>query len=55
LAVAWLAPLLTRSVAQVTAIPLALLTLLTLYVLILRRAALDRADVTISAGKIAHA
>jgi len=55
LAIAWLAPLLTRGVAQVTAIPLALLTLVTLYVLILRRAALDRADVTISAGKIAHA
>jgi len=55
LAVTWLAPLLTRSVAQVTAIPLALLTLLTLYGLILRRAALDREEVTISAGKIAHA
>jgi len=55
LTVAWLVPLLTRSVAQLTAIPLALLTLLTLYGLILRRAALDRAEVTISAGKIAHA
>ena len=55
LAAAWLAPLLTRGVAQVTAIPLALPALLALYGLILRRVALDRADVTISAGKIAHA
>jgi len=55
LVAAWLLPLVTRGVAQLTAVPLALLTLLTLYGLILRRAALDRAEVTISAGKIAHA
>ena len=55
LVAAWLVPLVTRGVAQLTAVPLALLTLLTLYGLILRRAALDRAEVTISAGKIAHA
>jgi hypothetical protein len=55
LAAAWFAPLLSRGVAQATAIPLGLLVLLILYVLILRRAALDRADVTIGAGTIAHA
>jgi alpha-1,2-mannosyltransferase len=55
LAAAWLAPLLTRGVAQVTAIPLGLLVLLTFYVFILRRAVLDRANVTIATANIAHA
>jgi alpha-1,2-mannosyltransferase len=54
LAAAWLAPLLTRVVAQAIAIPPGLLVLLILYVFILRRATLDRADVTIGAGKIAN-
>lgn len=55
LAAAWLVPLLTRGVAQVTAIPLGLLVLLMFYVFILRRAALDRGGVMTSAGNIAHA
>jgi hypothetical protein len=55
LAAAWIVPLLSRGVAQAMAIPLGLLVLLILYVFILRRAALDRADVTVGAGTIAHA
>jgi len=55
LAAAWIVPLLSRGVAQATAIPLGLLVLLILYIFILRRAALGRADVTIGAGTIAHA
>ena len=55
LAAAWLAPLLSRGVAQVTAIPLGLLVLLAFYVFILRRAVLDRADVTTATGNIVHA
>jgi alpha-1,2-mannosyltransferase len=55
LAAAWIAPLLSRGIAQVTAIPLGLLVLLALYVLILRRAVLDRTDVTIGAPAIAQA
>jgi hypothetical protein len=54
LAAAWIAPLLSRGVAQVTAIPLGLLVLLALYVFILRRAVLDRADVAIGAQAIAQ-
>jgi Glycosyltransferase family 87 len=53
LAAAWLAPLLSRGIAQAIAIPLGLPVLLVLYVFILRRATLDRADVTIGAGIIA--
>ncbi len=49
LAAAWIAPLLSRGVAQSTAIPLGLLVLLVLYIFILRRAAMDRAGVTIGA------
>jgi Glycosyltransferase family 87 len=55
LSAAWIVPLLSRGVAQATAIPLALLVLLTLYTVILRRAALGRADVTIGESTIAHA
>jgi hypothetical protein len=43
LAAAWMAPLLSRTIAGITGIPLGLVVLLTLYVVILRRAALDRA------------
>jgi alpha-1,2-mannosyltransferase len=43
LAAAWIVPLLTRSIAGVTGIPLGLLVLSTLYVFILSRALLDRA------------
>ena len=49
LAAAWIAPLLSRGIAQVAAIPLGLLVLLSLYTLILRRAAADRAGVRIGA------
>ncbi|MGB9116003.1 glycosyltransferase family 87 protein [Bradyrhizobium sp.] len=55
LAAAWIAPLLTRGIAHVTAIPLGLPVLLTLYVFILRRAVLDRASVAIGAQAIAQA
>jgi alpha-1,2-mannosyltransferase len=55
LAAAWIVPLLSRSIAQATAIPPGLLVLLTFYVFILRRAALDRADVTIGARTTAQA
>jgi hypothetical protein len=54
LTAAWLAPLLTRVVAKSIAIPLGLLVLLILYVFVLRRATLDRADVTTGAGTIAN-
>jgi hypothetical protein len=43
LAAAWMVPLVSRSIAGVTGIPLGLLVLLTLYVFTLRRAVLDRA------------
>jgi hypothetical protein len=43
LAAAWIVPLLSRTVAGITGIPLGLLMLLTLYIFTLRRAALDRA------------
>jgi hypothetical protein len=55
LAAAWIMPLLSRSIAQATTIPLALSVLLILYVFILRRAAMGRADVTIGESTIAHA
>jgi hypothetical protein len=55
LAAAWIAPLLSRGIAQVAAIPLGLLVMLALYVLILRRAVLDRANVAIGAQVIAQA
>jgi len=54
LAAAWTAPLLSRGIAQVTEIPLGLVVMLMLFILILRRAALDRADVTIGEATIAH-
>jgi alpha-1,2-mannosyltransferase len=43
LAVVWLAPLAARSVAQATLIPLGVLAMLAMFVVILRRAELDRA------------
>lgn len=45
LAAAWIAPLLSCGVAGVTGIPIGLLALLALYIVTLRRAALDCADV----------
>jgi len=54
LAAAWMVPLLSRSIAGVTGIPLGLLVLLTLYVFTLRRAALDRAGFAFAAHGIAQ-
>jgi hypothetical protein len=54
LAAAWIVPLLSRSIAGVTSIPLGLLVLLTLYVFTLRRAVLDRAGFTFAAHGIAQ-
>jgi hypothetical protein len=55
LATAWIVPLLSRGIAQATAIPLGLSVLVVLYIFILRRAALNRVDVTIGAGTIVQA
>jgi hypothetical protein len=49
LAAAWTVPLLSRTIAGVTAIPLGLLVMLAFYVLTLRRAALDRTPSPIGA------
>ena len=54
LAAAWMVPLLSRSIAGVTGIPLGLLVLLTLYVFTLRRAVLDRAGFAFEAHGIAQ-
>jgi Glycosyltransferase family 87 len=53
LAAAWIVPLWSRGIAQITAIPLGLLVLLLLYVLIMRRAAQDRALVTLDTPSVA--
>lgn len=55
LAFAWIAPLLTRSVAAATYLPLGLLAMLMLYVLVMRRAALDRRVVMVPQNRIATA
>jgi hypothetical protein len=55
LAAAWIVPLLSRSIAGITYIPLGLLLLLAFYGVILRRAVHDRANVTIGAPSIAQA
>ena len=55
LAAAWIVPLLSRSIAGATGIPLGLLVLLTFYVFTLRRAALDRAGFAPSRHQIAQA
>jgi alpha-1,2-mannosyltransferase len=55
LAAAWIAPLLSRSIAGATGIPLGLLVLLALYVSILRRAAFDRNHAITLAHEIAQA
>jgi hypothetical protein len=55
LAAAWIVPLLSRSIAGVTTIPLGLIVMLALYAFVLRRAALDRANITVSAPGIAQA
>ncbi len=55
LAAAWIVPLLSRGIDGVSGIPLGLLALLALYVLTLRRAALDRMGVMADARGIAQA
>jgi hypothetical protein len=55
LAAAWIAPLLSRSIAGATLIPLGLLVELALYAFVLRRAALDRASHAIGAHRVAQA
>jgi hypothetical protein len=55
LAAAWIVPLLSRVIAGITGIPLGLLVMSALYVLILRRAALDRALSAAGAPSIAQA
>jgi hypothetical protein len=55
LGAAWIVPLLSRSIAGVTTIPLGLIVMLTFYVFVLRRAVLDRADVAVGARGIAQA
>jgi hypothetical protein len=55
LAAAWIVPLLSRSIAGATGIPLGLIVLLALYVSILCRAAIDRNRATSLAIKIAQA
>jgi hypothetical protein len=55
LAAAWIVPLLSRSIAGITTIPLGLIVMLAFYGLVLRRAALDRANVAIGAPGVAQA
>ncbi|MBN8988270.1 MAG: DUF2029 domain-containing protein [Rhizobiales bacterium] len=55
LAAAWIAPLLSRIIADATGAPLGLMVLLALYGAVLRRAAQDRADITIAARGVAQA
>jgi hypothetical protein len=55
LAAAWLVPLLSRSIAGVSYIPLGLLVELAFYALILRRAVLDRASHALGAARVAQA
>lgn len=55
LAAAWIVPLLSRSIAGVTFIPLGLFVELALYAFVLRRAALDRASHAVGAHRVAQA
>jgi len=55
LAAAWIVPLLSRSVAGVSYIPLGLLVELTFFAFVLRRAALDRAGIAVGAQGVAQA
>ena len=55
LAAAWIVPLLSRSVAGASLIPLGLLVELAFYALVLRRAALDRASHAVGAPRVAQA
>jgi hypothetical protein len=55
LAAAWIVPLLSRSIAGVSYIPLGLLVELTFFAFVLRRAALDRAGIAVGAQGVAQA
>ena len=55
LAAAWTAPLLARAVAGATGLPLGLFAVEMLYVLVMRRAARERATSAIGAERIAQA
>lgn len=55
LAAAWIVPLLTRSVASISGIPLGLVLLLLLYAVILRRGCSDRAGLIAPAPRLAQA
>jgi hypothetical protein len=55
LAAAWIVPLLSRSIAGATTIPLGLIVMLIFYVFVLRRAVQDRAEVAVGARGIAQA
>jgi hypothetical protein len=55
LAAAWLAPLLSRSIAGLAHIPLGLIVMLMLYGFTLRRALLDREEIAASVHRIAQA
>jgi hypothetical protein len=55
LAAAWIVPLLSRSIAGVVYIPLGLLVELAFYAFVLRRAALDRAQLPVGTPRVAQA
>jgi hypothetical protein len=55
LAAAWIVPLLSRSIAEATTIPLGLLVELAFFAFVMRRAVLDRAPVSLGAQTIAQA
>ena len=55
LAAAWIVPLLSRSIAGAVYIPLGLLVELALYAFLMRRAALDRAQLPVGTPRVAQA
>ena len=55
LAAAWIVPLLSRSIAEATFIPLGLFVELAFYAFVLRRAALDRASHAVGVHGVAQA
>lgn len=55
LALVWIMPLLTRSIAGALEVPLGLITMIALYVLLLRRAIADRQALTMPAIQVAAA
>jgi hypothetical protein len=55
LAAAWIVPLLSRSIAGVAYVPLGLLVELALFALVVRRAALDRAQLPVGTPRVAQA